>query len=120
MVNYDSKSKNLVYKMVYQINGETLYSQSTEVSLDKLDEATRQIVIAVAKISVSFANGNSIAQNQLRPALINGAKATSDMSAQKVADLTGLKPDDAAVIMAVEKSINEAELPPSSSSELTV
>ena len=115
MVNYDSKSKSLVYKMVYQLNGTTLYSQATELSLENFDEATRQTIIAVAKISVNFANGNSIAKDLLKPALVNGAKAASDMSTkQMVADLTGLKPDE--VVLASESS----EDPIGTSTELTV
>lgn len=115
MVNYDSKSKSLVYKMVYQLNGTTLYSQATEVSLENFDELTRQTIIAVAKISVNFANGNSIAKDLLRPALINGAKATSDIATkQKVADLTGLKPNE--VVLVTESS----EGPSGTSTELTV
>jgi hypothetical protein len=116
MVNYDSKSKSLVYKMVFQLNGQTLYTQATEVSLSQLDEVTRQVAIAVAKMSVNFANGNSIAKDLLKPALINGAKATSDKSpAQQVSNLTGMTLKEAELIMTVESPLVETK----DSSELT-
>jgi len=58
MVKYDSASHLLQFKKSIQLNGETFYTNSSEISLKDFDEVTRQFIISMAKQIVNFANGH--------------------------------------------------------------
>jgi len=60
MVKYDSASKKLTLLKQYVISGDTSVSIHGEVDLSRLSNLEQQRVIAIAKLTVQFANGHDI------------------------------------------------------------
>lgn len=80
MVTYDSKTKTLVFKKIFIIDGESTWTQGVSVELNKFDEATRQFIIALAKQAINFANGHQMVLAQLKhaDALVATVKPEAD------------------------------------------
>ena len=60
VVNYDSKTKTLIFKKQFLNEGEPSWTQGVTVSLENFDESTRQFIIALAKQAINFANAHQM------------------------------------------------------------
>lgn len=98
MVNYDSKTKTLIFKKMFINDGQPTWTQGVTVSLTEFDEATRQFIIALAKQAINFANGHEIVLAHLKRSKevkTTDEKPESDKENQsEVAKLSGETPKD--------------------------
>lgn len=79
MVSYDSLRKCLVFKTMFQINGVKSWTQGVDIDLSKQSEETRQLVIAVAKQAINFANGHKIVVDLARKSKDHKSSETQEV-----------------------------------------
>jgi hypothetical protein len=60
MVEYQSGSHDLVFKVARPINGKTYHDTSFKIDLSDIDERIVQVAIQLSKTLIAFTNGQSI------------------------------------------------------------
>lgn len=87
MVRFDSKTKHLILARSAMLDGQSMVGHETIVDLSSLDEGSRQVVIATAKVVMAYANGNRV---DLKPKPVKDGKGQETQGISPVESLMAL------------------------------